>query len=134
MKIGYIKKGESVSRDTAVYMQEYLKYQGAETVIIDNKQREALPELLQSLNPGDTLYLFNMWHLSMNTTRLMDILERLRQKDVMLFIGQECCDLKDEQTNFELTRAMEYHNETAQNIRNAMKGLQKMREKRKGQD
>ena len=115
-------------------MQEYLKYQGAETVIIDDEQHEALPELLQSLNPGDTLYLFNLWHLSMNTTRLADILEELRQKDVILFIGKEHCDLKDEQTNFELRRAMDYHNETAKKIRNAMEGLQKMRDSKRGQD
>lgn len=134
MKIGYIKKAQSISKDTAIYMQEYLKCQGAETVIIDNEQHEALPELLQSLNPGDALYLFNLWHLSMNTNRLADILEGLRKKDVMLFIGKERCDLKDEQTNFELRQAMEYHNETAKNIRNAMEGLQKMKEKRKGQD
>lgn len=134
MKFGYINKKQSVSKDTAVYMQEYLKYQGAETVIIDDEQHEALPELLQSLNPGDTLYLFNLWHLSMNTTRLADILEELRQKDVILFIGKEHCDLKDEQTNFELRRAMDYHNETAKNIRNAMEGLQKMRDSKRGQD
>lgn len=125
MKFGYINKKQSVSKDTAVYMQEYLKHQGAETVIIDNERHEALSELLQNLNPEDTLYLFNLWHLSMNTTRLADVLEELRQKDVMLFIGKERCDLKDEQTNFELRQAMEYHNETAKNISNAMKGLQK---------
>ena len=126
MKVGYLKK-----TDAAEVMREYLKKQGAETVIIDNEQREALPELLQSLNPGDALYLFSLWHLSMNTTKVMDILEGLHRKDIMLYVNGEHCDLNDEQTNLELRRVMDYHNETLAAIRDRMESLQTMRDRRR---
>lgn len=91
MKYGYIC---SRTKEAAVHYQRFLKEQGAEEITvdvenytIDNSRNESLPGLLESMQPGDSLFVLRLEHLARNLDKLKEILETLHQKGIILFVN-----------------------------------------------
>ena len=128
MKVGYLRKPCAEG-----FLQEQLKAHGAESVICDTEEHEALPALLDSLNTGDTLYLWSLWHLSMNTTKVQATLDLLHEKGVLLYLHGEFFDFDAEETKTLLKDIFDYHNGTLATIKNRMEGLQRYKDSLKQQ-
>lgn len=101
MKYGYIC---SRTKEAAVHYQRFLKEQGAEAITVDidgnmtinNSKRESLPGLLESLKPGDSLFVMRLEQLSRNLDELKEILETLCRKEILLYTEGIHIDFNDD--------------------------------------
>lgn len=126
MKLGYIRKSDAEN-----VLVDRLKSQGAEIVFVENDAKNILPAVLNRLEAGDALYLFDIWHLSRNTSKLETILNRLQSNKVHLIVDGKYLDLEDKQTQFEIRHAMEQHNEIITAFKKDMDAFKEWKNKRK---
>lgn len=138
MKYGYIC---SRTKEAAVHYQRFLKEQGAEQITVDidgdmtinNSKRESLPGLLESLKTGDSLFVMNLGHLSMNLDEAKEILETLYRKGIMLFVRGIHVNFDDDSIRKDLKDYFQDVREHRENMKAALKFFQAKKEELKKQ-
>ena len=112
MRIGYL-----VARPKVVdYFRDLLIEQGAEKVIADNSERKQLPILLNDLTPEDSLYVRDLFDLSRDSQTVRDVLQRLQNSNIKLFVRGKHVDLADPKVQIELSATFNYHDATMRSI------------------
>lgn len=80
---------------------DQLKRYGVEKIISEKisgvaKKKEKLEQLLEDLQPGDTLIVTRMDRLGRNTMQLLELVEQLNKRDIHLVILSPNIDTRDE--------------------------------------
>jgi len=129
MRVGYL-----VTKPKAVdFFRDLLVEQGAEKVVVDNFERKRLPELLDGLMSGDSLYVRDLFDLSRNSQTVRDILQRLQDSNIMLFVRGEHVDFADPKVQKELTDVFDYHDTNMQAIKENLDYIAQLRQEREEQ-
>lgn len=81
MKVGYIKETNMME-----FHIEKMRACGVDKVIVDSRNREKIPELLQTLKNGDELHVLAAQHLTRDFYQFANILKQLKEKGVSLYI------------------------------------------------
>lgn len=114
MKVGYLVVPNTAAE---AVLRKRLIAQGAEEVTIDNEKHEQLTELLDRLMPGDSLYVWNLFHLSKNSQTMRSILQRLIENNIMLFVNGECVDFTLPNFQENMSAAIDCYDNTMQTIK-----------------
>ncbi|MGE5437034.1 MAG: recombinase family protein [Syntrophothermus sp.] len=106
MKVGYIRVStqEQNTARQEVLMQEL----GVEKVFIDkmsgkNKDRKALNEMINYIREGDTVVVESISRFARNTKDLLELIERLKEKNVTFESKKESIDTNTVSGKFMLT-------------------------------
>lgn len=106
MKVGYIRVStqEQNTARQEILMQEL----GVEKVFIDkmsgkNKDRKALNEMISYIREGDTVVVESISRFARNTKDLLELIERLKEKNVTFESKKESIDTNTVSGKFMLT-------------------------------
>jgi len=127
MKVGY---AYTRTAETS-YFCNYLMKQGAEEVIVDNGNHELLPDLLNRLQPGDSIYVIVLDHLSRNLDKLKEILETLHRKKILLFVNGQYIDFDNAFAQMELEKYFLDNRQAQMEIKANLDGVKALRERMK---
>ena len=136
MKIGYYvtraSTAEELKKNPAVdYFRDRLIKQGAEEVVIDTLKHELLPDLLDRLKPGDSLYLSDILHLSRNLQKMKEILKRLQDSNAELFVNGVLILYTDPGIQREIDHLFDVRDERMKEMKAGLNYVAALREARK---
>lgn len=131
MKVGYLVVPNTAA---AAVLRKRLIEQGADKVIVDNDKHEQLIELLDSLVSGDSLYVWNLFHLSKNSQTMRSILQRLIENNIMLFVNGECVDFTLPNFQEDMSAAIDCYDETMQTIKPRVEYFEKIIQEEKARN
>ena len=114
MKIGYLVAPNSTA---ATVLRKRLMNHGAEKVIVDIGTNEQAAACLAGLASGDSLYVWNIFHLSKNSQELKDILQRLMNDNIMFFINGDRVNFSLSHVLPEIYDIIDEHEETMREIK-----------------
>lgn len=135
MKIGYYvttfpTEESKNSPATALYREHLIKH-GAEEVVIDTNKHELLSDLLDRLKPGDSLYLSDILHLSYNRQTMKEILQRMQDKDIALFVNDTYILYTDPRMQKEIDHVFDIRDERLKSVKSGLNYVSKLRQARK---
>lgn len=125
MRIGYHVARASTAEElkknpTVVYFSDRLIKQGAEEVVVDTLKHELLPDLLDRLQSGDSMYLSDILHLSQNRQRMQEILKRLQDININLFVNGDLILYTDPRIQVEIDHLFDVRDERVKEIKAGM--------------
>ena len=127
MKYGYIKTFHAEDRAAQKRIYDRLMEYGAIKIIVDNAKHELLPDLLNGLKPGDSLYIWDLFHLSNDAVEVKKIIKRLRENDIVFFIRGAHIDWNSTFVKYDLEWMIETHVERKRAIQWEMEKLQRFK-------
>lgn len=127
MKVGY---AYTRTAETS-YFCNYLMKQGAEEVIVDNGNHELLPDLLNRLQPGDSIHVIVLDHLSRNLDKLKEILETIHRKKISLFVNGQYIDFYNAFSQMELEKCFLDNRQAQKEIKTNIDGAKALRKRMK---
>lgn len=135
MKIGYYittfpTEESKNSRATALYRESLIKH-GAEDVVIDTNKHELLPDLLDRLQPGDSLYVTDILHLSYDRQTMKEILQLLVEKDIALFVNDTRILYADPRMLKAIDHVFDVREERLKSMKAGLNYVSELREARK---
>lgn len=106
MKIGYIRV--STEEQNTIRQEVLMQELGVEKIFIDkasgkNMQREELQKMLDFARQGDTVICESISRFARNTKDLLELIEKLNNKNVMFISKKECIDTNTPTGKFMLT-------------------------------
>ena len=106
MKIGYIRV--SIEEQNTIRQEVLMQELGVEKIFIDkasgkNMQREELQKMLDFARQGDTVICEIISRFARNTKDLLELIEKLNNKNVIFVSKKECIDTNTPTGKFMLT-------------------------------
>ena len=128
MKIGYLVAPNSTA---AAVLRKRLMNHGAEEVIVDIGTNERAEACLDGLASGDSLYVWNIFHLSKNSQELRDILQRLIDNNITFFVNGDRVNFSLPHVLPEIFDIIDEHEETMRAIKPRLEYFDKIVQKEK---
>ena len=123
MKIGYLVAPNSTAAEV---LRKRLMNHGAEKVIVDIGTNVQAAACLDSLTSGDSLYVWNIFHLCKNSQGLRDILQRLMDNNIMFFVSGDRVNFSLPHVLPEIYEIIDEHEETMRTIKPRLEYFEKI--------